>query len=319
MICWLSGVFMVLIIIKVAYKLSIGWDRSPTCLIGKTTIVTGANSGIGYITALDFAKRGARVILACRDRNKAEKAKNEIIAQTGNPNIFARIIDFALLASVRLFAEEINNSEKRLDILVNNAGAGGLPETTTEDGLNLLMQVNHFGPALLTLLLIDLLKKSAPSRIVNVSSIAAHGARLDPTDLNAWPDSQTINYCNSKLCVTIFTNELARRLRGTNVVANSLHPGTVRTELFREMPCIMKEIFHAFLYVWCKTAEEGAQTSIYVAVSKDIEGVSGEYFDNCRIAWLPPMPKMARDESVAVTVWKKTEEHIRLTPEEARL
>ncbi|KAF2887869.1 hypothetical protein ILUMI_18304, partial [Ignelater luminosus] len=155
---FLSGFIVILIIplvlFKIFQKFSTGWDHSPTCLVGKTTIVTGANTGIGFCTALDFAKRGAKVIIACRNKNKAEKARHTIIEQTGNSNVIVRIVDFTSLASVRAFARQIKETEDRLDILVNNAGVFGVANVTTDDGLNLSMHTNYFGPTLLTLLLI---------------------------------------------------------------------------------------------------------------------------------------------------------------------
>ncbi|KAF2890331.1 hypothetical protein ILUMI_15842, partial [Ignelater luminosus] len=155
MTCFLLGfIIVILILFKIFQKLSTGWDRSPTCLYGKTTIVTGANTGIGFHTALDFAKRGAKVILACRNKDKAEKARHTIIEQTGNSNVIVGIVDLASLASVRAFARQIKETEDRLDILVNNAGGFGIANVTTDDGLNLSMQINYFGPTLLTLLLI---------------------------------------------------------------------------------------------------------------------------------------------------------------------
>jgi len=319
--CAVITIVIILVIIKVLIKLTIGWNKSYTCLAEKTTIVTGSNTGIGFFTAQEFAKRGARVILACRDKDRAEKAKEKIIEATDNPNVVVKLVDFASLESVRKFAKEINAEEKRLDILVNNAGAAGVNDVTTIDGNNLLVQVNHLGPFLLTNLLIDLLKKSTPSRIVNVSSAASWWAKLKPNDLNAFPTAKparSINYSNTKLCNIMFTNELARQLEGSGVVAYSVHPGVVNTEIFRRLHRFGKIILSMILPFF-KTSEEGAQTSIHVALSKDIEGVSGEYFDNCRIAWFPPMHKLARNEGVVKKVWEKSEELVKLKPEERQL
>jgi len=307
-----------LIIFKVWLKWVVAWDRSYTCLVGKTTIVTGANTGIGYYTALDFAKRGARVILACRNKDKAEKAREKIVEASGNQNVVVKLVDFGSLASVRKFAEEINSMEERLDILVNNAGAIGFEHITTDDGLNLYMQSNHFSAFLLTNLLIDLLKKSAPSRIVNVSSIASTWAKLDINNLNAFNDGNT-TYANSKLCNVLFTNELARKLKGSGVETNSLHPGFVHTEIGRGLPTFIKLPLTAFAKTLFRTSEEGAQTSIYVAVSKDVQGVSGEYYDNCRVGWLPSMAKAARDEGLAKKLWEKSEEFVKLNAAERQI
>ncbi|KAF5302797.1 hypothetical protein FQA39_LY01977 [Lamprigera yunnana] len=293
------------------------WDKSPTCLIGKTAIVTGANCGIGFYTAQDFAKRGAKVILACRDECRAEEARKRIIHATDNINVHTRIVDFSSLQSVRNFANRINKEEERLDILVNNAGALLFNDETTEDGLNKLMQVNYFGPFLLTILLLGLLKKSKPSRIVNVSSRAAHFAKLDTQNLNYFCTNlleklTMFNYANTKLCNVLFTNELARRLQGSGVSANSLHPGVIVTNIGRNINFDLTFFTSRVLFLF-KTAEHGAQTSIYVAVSKDIKNVTGEYFDDCSIGW---MPSAARDKKLAIRVWEESERLVKLTKEE---
>jgi len=304
------------IILKVYIKLSRGWDRSATCLVGKTIIVTGANSGIGYWTALDFAKRGGRVILACRDPKRAEEARANIVEATGNPNVVVKLVDLGSLSSVREFAKDINATEPRLDILVNNAGAGGLGHVMTPDGMSITMQINHFGPFLLTLLLVELLKKSAPSRIINVSSELAHHGRVNLDDLNGFPGGifkGAFEYMKNKLCNVLFTNELARRLQGTGVVANSIEPGAVKTEFFKNLSSVSKAFANTFADLFYRSAEEGAQTSIYAAVSKEINGVSGAFFGDCK---KKSMPKRGRDLDFARRLWEKSEEFVKLTPEE---
>jgi retinol dehydrogenase-11 len=145
---------LVVLLVKTYAKLTTGWCRSQTCLVGKTAIVTGANTGIGFETALDFAKRGARVILACRDEQRANEARDRIVEETGNENVMVRLINMSSFDSVRAFAKEINAREDRLDILVNNAGAGGIGDKQSQDGHVLLMQINYFSSFLLTHLLI---------------------------------------------------------------------------------------------------------------------------------------------------------------------
>ncbi|KRT78322.1 dehydrogenase, partial [Oryctes borbonicus] len=279
------------IFIKLYWKLSTRWNRSYTCLVGKTAIVTGANTGLGYYTALDFAKRGAKVILACRNKAKAEAACQKIIKETSNKNVFYKLVDMASLESVRNFASEINLVEERLDILVNNAGLGFLEQDYTEDEIQFLLQVNHIAPFLLTHLLIGKLRHSAPSRIINVASIAASRSKLTAGNLhkiNEVPeitvskvlrDSQV--YGTTKLCNILFTTELAGKLRGSGVTVNCLHPGVIYTEFFRGLNGILKMAASFVGQLLLLTAEEGAQTQIYLAVSKDVEGISGGLFANC--------------------------------------
>ena len=186
--------------------------------LGKTAIVTGANTGIGKETALDFAQRGARVILACRDEEKAKDAARDIVTETGSNQVVVRIVDLASFESVRAFAKLINETEERLDILVNNAGQLGGPYRVTEDGYESIFQMNYISHFLLTLLLMDKLKKSAPSRIVNVSSMG-HNARdaalqLDDFKLSKDKFDAYVRYKQSKLAQVVFTRELSKRLEG---------------------------------------------------------------------------------------------------------
>ena len=185
--------------------------------LGKTTIVTGANTGIGKETALDFAQRGARVILACRNEEKAKDAARDIIAETGSDKVVVRIVDLASFESVRAFAKLINETEERLDILVNNAGLAG-SYRVTKDGYESIFQINYISHFLLTLLLMEKLKKSVPSRIVNVSSIGHNGRsaafQLDDFKLSKDNFDGYVRYTQSKLAQVVFTRELSKRLEG---------------------------------------------------------------------------------------------------------
>ncbi|CAG5117141.1 unnamed protein product, partial [Candidula unifasciata] len=255
---WLA-VFIVLVVILIAcyiyLRSSVGRCDSTADLTGKTAIVTGANCGIGYQTALDFAKRNARVILACRDEKKAEAARKEIIAQTGNTNVSVGIVDLCYLRSVRAFAKEILEKESRLDILVNNAGivSAGKPKEVTDEGLETLFAANYFGPFLLTNLLLDLMKKSAPSRIVNVSSMVNKFGTIDFNNLQGEKSFHYRNrYFDSKLAIILFTRELARQLEGTGVTANVLHPGSVTTDLLRHMFFLLRYPVEFFMRIFCK-------------------------------------------------------------------
>ncbi|CAH0554359.1 unnamed protein product [Brassicogethes aeneus] len=311
MLNFLIGFFVLpLVVLKLWLKIKTKTCLSKTSLVGKTAIVTGANSGIGYETALDFATRGARVILACRDQTRAEHAKQKIIELTSNPNIIVKLIDMSSLESVRNFAEEIKRTEEKLDILVNNAGSAGIKNKLTKDGLQILMQVNYFGPFLLTVLLIDLLKKSAPSRIVNVSSLMAKFAKLDPNDLNKFSGHKAA-YQNSKICNILFTKELARRVKEFNISVYSIHPGAVQTNIFKVITTTHWRVLLNFFYnFYFKTAEEGAQTIIHTAIEKNIEHLSGEHFHEC--AKVSPY-KTVGDWRLQEQIFEATEELVKLS------
>ncbi|XP_029335107.1 retinol dehydrogenase 13 [Mus caroli] len=208
---------------------------SKATIPGKTVIVTGANTGIGKQTALELAKRGGNIILACRDMEKCEVAAKDIRGETLNPRVRAEHLDLASLKSIREFARKIIKEEERVDILVNNAAVMRCPHWTTEDGFEMQFGVNYLGHFLLTNLLLDKLKASAPSRIINLSSLAHVAGHIDFDDLN-WQmkkyDTKAA-YCQSKLAVVLFTKELSHRLQGSGVTVNALHPGVARTELGR--------------------------------------------------------------------------------------
>ncbi|XP_046635257.1 retinol dehydrogenase 13-like isoform X3 [Daphnia pulicaria] len=231
-------ILVVLGVIKAYLILTTGVCTSTKKLTGKTVIITGANTGIGKETALDLAKRGARVILACRDPKKAAIAKEDIIRESRNKNVFIRQLDLTSLKSVRKFAADILKSELRLDVLINNAGCATIEKKLTEDGLEVQMQSNHFGHFLLTNLLLGLLKKSAPSRIIFVSSMAHSQTKtLDLNNLNSELSYNTGTvYFYSKLCQVLCTRHLAPLVIKSGVTVNCLHPGAVKTEIFRNAP-----------------------------------------------------------------------------------
>ncbi|XP_066875047.1 retinol dehydrogenase 13 isoform X3 [Kogia breviceps] len=208
---------------------------SKTTIPGKTVIVTGANTGVGKQTAVELAKRGGTIILACRDLEKCEAAAREIRGETLNHRVNARHLDLASLKSIREFAAKIIEEEERVHILINNAAVMRCPHWTTEDGFEMQLGVNYLGHFLLTNLLLDKLKASAPSRIINLSSLAHVAGHIDFEDLN-WEKRKydtKAAYCQSKLALVLFTKELSRRLQGTGVTVNALHPGVARTELGR--------------------------------------------------------------------------------------
>lgn len=278
--------------------------RSRTRLDGKTVMITGANTGIGKETALDMAGRGARVILACRDKARASQAADEIRQRSGNGNVVVKIMDLASLQSVRDLAKDIQETEERLDILINNAGIMMCPKWQTEDGFEMQFGVNHLGHFLLTNCLLDLLKKSAPSRVVNVSSLAHEKGKIHFDDINLDKDYHPIrSYQQSKLANVLFTRELANRLQGTGVTVYSLHPGVIRTELGRHLwPTLplWKRLVAWPLMQMIKSPWQGAQTTIYCAVDESLEGISGLYYSDCAPKEAAPQ---GRDDATATRLW----------------
>ncbi|XP_058386262.1 retinol dehydrogenase 13 isoform X3 [Diceros bicornis minor] len=218
----------------------------------KTVIVTGANTGIGKQTALELAKRGGNIILACRDMEKCEAAAKDIRRETLNHHVNARHLDLASLKSIREFAAKIIEEEDQLHVLVNNAAVMRCPHWTTEDGFEMQFGVNYMGHFLLTNLLLDKLKASAPSRIINLSSLAHVAGHIDFDDLN-WEKRKydtKAAYCQSKLAIVLFTKELSRQLQGTGVTVNALHPGVARTELGRHTG-MHSSTFSSFMLARC--------------------------------------------------------------------
>ncbi|KAL7848816.1 hypothetical protein SRHO_G00204410 [Serrasalmus rhombeus] len=284
--------------------------KSKAKLHGKTVIVTGSNTGIGRETAVDLARRGARVILACRSQVRGEVAVAIVKRESRSSNVAFMQLDLASLKSVRAFAETFLKTEKRLDILINNAGI--YMQGTTEDGLGLMFEVNHIGHFLLTNLLLDRLKECAPSRIVTVSSKFHERGNLDFSLLSAHKEFGTGDsffdvlriYSHSKLCNVLFTHELAKRLQGTNVTCYSLHPGVINSELARHSHPVLRKIIKPIAAVFFKDVEAGAQTTLHCAVQEGIEGLSGQYFSNCAVKKVQPK---ARDDAVAKKLWEVSE------------
>ncbi|XP_029904398.1 retinol dehydrogenase 13 isoform X2 [Myripristis murdjan] len=278
--------------------------RSKARLDGKTVLITGANTGIGKETALDLACRGARVILACRDMTKAHSAAEEIRQCSGNGNVVVKKLDLASLQSVRDLAKDIQENEERLDILINNAGIMRCPKWQTEDGFEMQFGVNHLGHFLLTNCLLDLLKKSSPSRVVIVSSLAHERGRIHFEDINLDKDyNHSESYRQSKLANVLFCRELATRLQGTGVTVYSLHPGVIRTELVRHLfPsfALWKRIIVMPVMMMIKTPKEGAQTTIYCAVEESLANDSGLYYSNCAVK---EPAAQARDDAAAKKLW----------------
>jgi len=243
-------------------------------------LVTGANSGIGKATALGLARLGGTVFMACRDATRGEAARREIVRDSGNSRVSLELVDLASEASIRSFAEEFHRMYPRLDVLINNAGVYTSHREATPDGLERQFEVNYLSGFLLTHLLLDLLKKSAPSRIVNVSSSAHGPSAMHFDDLQGERRYSGYRaYGQSKLAQILFTRELARRLEGTGVTVNACHPGVIRTNLGIGGASFIVR----FVRMFFKGPEKGAVTPIYLAVSPEVEGVTGKYFANKRV------------------------------------
>jgi NAD(P)-dependent dehydrogenase (short-subunit alcohol dehydrogenase family) len=277
-------------------------------MTGKTVVVTGGNSGIGRSTAVALAGAGARVLITARDHGRADAAVDEIKRRSGSASVEHVVFDLSSLASVRSGAAEILARVDRIDVLVNNAGVVLSERRETVDGLETTFVVNHLGHFLLTDLVLDRIKTSAPSRIVNVASTAHRSARrgLDFDDLQAERGYRGMQvYARSKLANIYFTTELARRLAGTGVTVNCVHPGTVATGYGRDgdargVLAFGLKVIKPFIL----TPDKGARTSVYVASSPELADVSGEYFVRCRPG---RATRVAKDQEAAVRLWEASE------------
>src|SRR2546425_8338226 len=246
---------------------------------GKICMVTGANSGIGKATALELAQMGATVVMVCRDRARGEEAKSEITTKSRNNAVDLLLADLSSQQSIRQLVGNFQHHYTHLHVLINNAGAAYPGRRETVDGLEMTFAVNYLAPFLLTNLLPDVLKASAPARIVNVSSNSHKSGYIQMDDLQEEKHYRSMSvYGQSKLAVVLFTYELARRLQGTGVTANCLHPGFVATHFGqRDLWPIARTAAKLVLFFGI-SPEEGAKTSIYLASSPDVEGITGKYF-----------------------------------------
>jgi NAD(P)-dependent dehydrogenase (short-subunit alcohol dehydrogenase family) len=267
-------------------------------------VVTGANSGIGFETSIALAKMGAQVIMVARNPKLGQDALTEVIKISSNRNVELMLCDFSSLANVRKLAQEIITKCPKLDILVNNAGKTFGTRGVTVDGFEWTFGVNHLAPFLLTNLLLPLLKKSAPARIVNTASVAHIFGHINFKDIMAEKKyAEFTAYAQSKLANVLFSAELSKKLAGTHVTSNSLHPGVVGTHFAAAGGTFLK-IFYSLFKLFMKTPAEGAKTTIYLASSPEAEGVTGKYFSNCKA--ITPS-KEARDASVAKRLWELSE------------
>lgn len=249
----------------------------------KTILITGANSGIGKSTAMQLAAMGHQIIFIARNLQKAETVKNEIISATSNQQVDYIIGDLLSLAEVRKSAELFREKYAKLDVLINNAGVC-LPERRiSPDGFEHMFQINHLSHFLLTHLLLDLLKKSDEPRIINVSSAGHKMGKFDPENLQSEKKFGSLStYCDTKLHNILFTNELADRLAGTGITVNTLHPGVVNTNFAGEIKGVFG-VLNRIAKPLLISARKGAATSVYLATSEEVNGITGKYFAKCRV------------------------------------
>jgi NAD(P)-dependent dehydrogenase (short-subunit alcohol dehydrogenase family) len=279
-------------------------------------LVTGGNAGIGVETALGLAREGAAVAITARDPAKGEAAAARIREAVPGATVDVVNLDLASFASIRRCAAEVKRRFDRLDVLVNNAGVVLLRRTLTADGFEATFGVNHLGHFLLTTLLLDQLRASAPARVVVVASDAHRSARqgLDFDDLQSERSYHSFPvYGRSKLANLYFARELARRLDGTGVTVNSVHPGFVGTRLARDGDAgVVGNVVMALVRPFVLSPARGAATSIYVASSPELDGVSGQYLARCRLS--APSP-VALDDEAARRLWEVSEALVASIPE----
>ena len=270
---------------------------------GKVCLVTGTSAGIGKATAIGLAKLDAILIAVMRDSDKGRKALAEIKAKSGkdDSSVIYLAADLASQKSVRDLAKAVNDRFPRVDVLLNNAGVSEMRKSVTPEGIETTFAVNVLAPFLLTNLLLEKLKASAPSRIVNVSSAAANGQTIDFENLQGEKKFRMMgNYGQSKLALNLITVEFSRRLTGTGVTANFLHPGVIRTDLgSQRLNPVMKAIAK-LVKLFMASPETGARTSIYLASSPEVQGITGKYFADCREQQANPL---SYDEETAKRLW----------------
>jgi len=280
-------------------------------LAGKVCLVTGATAGIGKITATALAAQGATLVIHGRNRQKTEATVDEIRTKSGNDQVSCLLADFSDLDQVRDMAKTFQERFENLHLLLNNAGAFFNKRIPTPYGVELTFLVNHLAPFLLTNLLLDPLKDSAPSRVINVSSEAHRQDQMDFENLDFKKGYFGIKaYARSKLANILFTYELARRLDGTGVVCNAVHPGHIATDIWKTNFGLIGPALKRIMGLFSLTPEEGAENSIYLASSPKVEGISGKYFDKTE----PTLSSdVSYDDEVSRALWDLSAELTSLT------
>lgn len=276
----------------------------------KTVLITGATSGIGLEASVALARLGARMVLVGRDPARTEAAVADVKSRGGGKDVSHLLCDFSSQVAIRKLAETVHARLDRLDVLINNAGAVNKSRRLTTDGIETTFAVNHLGYFLLTNLLLDLLIRSAPARIVTVASIGHRKGTLDFDDLGFERGYTTMRaYTRSKLANVLFANELARRLAGTGVTSSSLHPGSVATNIWSGAPLWAKPIIRLLMRPSFISPEEGSRTIVQLAADPGLEGVTGKYFENLKP--VAPAP-LAQDEALAKRLWQVSADLVHL-------
>lgn len=269
-------------------------------LQGKLCLITGGTNGIGKSTAQELARMGATVVIVGRDAQKTAQVVAEIRAATGNQNVDSLLADLSSQQAIRRLASEFKNKYAQLHVLLNNAGAVFMQRQLSVDGIEMTFALNHLAPFLLTNLLLEPLKASAPARIINVSSGVHTSGKIEFDNLQGERNFGPKAYDNSKLANLLFTLALVRRVAGSGVTVNALHPGFVSTGFGKNNPGFLMKIIRAVVPLIARSPEKGAATSIYLASSPAVQNISGKYFVDCKVT--QPAPQ-ASDSAIAEKLW----------------
>src|SRR6267143_594536 len=271
-----------------------------TTMKDKVVMITGANSGIGKAASLTLAKMGATVVMVARNAERGEAARSQIMKESQNNSVDLMLADLSSLESVRQLGAEFEKKHSRLHVLINNAGLFNQRRHVTTDGYENTFATNYLAPFLLTNLQLDLLKASAPSRIVNVSSVGHYNGHINFDDLNLEKEYGGWKaYGQSKLALVLFTHELAKKLQGTGVTVNAVHPGTVATNIWSR-PFGPVGFIMALPKLFMTSPENGAETIVYLASSSDAKGLNGEYLEKLKVK---KSSDESYDEEIAQRLW----------------
>ena len=285
-------------------------EKLKANMSGKICLVTGATNGIGKAAAQALAQIGATVVIVGRNAPKTAQVVEEIRAASGNKNVDSLLVDLSSQQEVRRLADEFKSKYPHLHVLLNNAGGTFTTRQLSVDGIEMTFAFNHLAYFLLTNLLLDTIKASTPARIINVSSDVHSGGKIDFDNLQGERSYSSFGpYGNSKLANISFTIELARRLEGTGVTVNALHPGLTSTGFGKNNPGFLMKIMGAVIPIIARSPEKGAETSIYLASSPEVQSITGKYFVDCKVT--QPAPQ-ATDMAVARRLWDVSVEMVHL-------
>ena len=280
---------------------------------GKTVLVTGASSGIGFEASIKIARTGAHVVVVSRDQRRGEEALAAVKSRSASDNVSLLLCDMASMAAVRALAHDFLARHSRLDVPVNNAGSVKGAREVTQDGFEWTFAANYLGHFLLTNLLVDRLRASAPARIVNVSSAGHRQGTIDFENLQFEKGGYSTlrAYSRSKLAQVLFTRELARRLEGAGVTVNALHPGAVATGIWEKAnaPWYARAAIAVGKALFMRTPSEGGDRIVYLATSPEVEGLTGGYYEKNRLV---EPSRTARDHALGGRLWDESAKLARL-------